>query len=162
MHLLGGGDLEKHVIVWPKPPSYTEGNQCKLPITRLNPEVALTESSSRPPLTDTILEIPIPQTTGQVIDITPPEPQVTQREGKGIATGDEESPKKSMSASIVVRQDPDEPIRIPYEIHGKANLVHEEAEKAGIDPKIIKSAKGGEQFKKIYVAEHQVLKRDRS
>ncbi|GJZ93599.1 hypothetical protein Tco_0665802 [Tanacetum coccineum] len=44
------------------------------PITRPNPEVALIESYSRPPLTDTILEILIPQPTGPVIDITPPEP----------------------------------------------------------------------------------------
>ncbi|GJU85542.1 hypothetical protein Tco_1293088 [Tanacetum coccineum] len=43
----------------------------------------------------------------------------TQREGKGIATGDEDSPKKPMPASTIVRQDPDELIRIPYEIHGK-------------------------------------------
>ncbi|GJR45047.1 hypothetical protein Tco_1313150 [Tanacetum coccineum] len=79
------------------------------PITRHNPKVALIESSSRPPLTNIILEILIPQLTGLVIDITPPEPQVTQKEGKGIAIGDE-SPKKTMPASTVVRQDPDEPI----------------------------------------------------
>nr|GEX81750.1 hypothetical protein [Tanacetum cinerariifolium] len=44
-----------------------------------------------------------------VIDITPPEPQVTQREWKGIAIGDE-SPKKPMHVSTIVRQDPDKPI----------------------------------------------------
>nr|GEY53630.1 retrovirus-related Pol polyprotein from transposon TNT 1-94 [Tanacetum cinerariifolium] len=43
-------------------------------ITRPNLEVAVIESFSRPPLTDTILEILIPKPTGQVIDITPPEP----------------------------------------------------------------------------------------
>ncbi|GJX79455.1 hypothetical protein Tco_0327604, partial [Tanacetum coccineum] len=97
-----------------------------------------------------------------------------------------------------VRQDPDEPVRVTYMIHGKlcelANdeiqehlnkeerikkkakeakllamtksdlikVVHEEAEKAGIDPKIIESAKGGEQFKKIQDVEHQVHKREHS
>ncbi|GKG44298.1 hypothetical protein Tco_0485736, partial [Tanacetum coccineum] len=44
------------------------------PITRPNLEVALIESSSRPPLSDPILEIPIPQQTALV----------TQRKGKGI------------------------------------------------------------------------------
>ncbi|GJV49546.1 hypothetical protein Tco_1439758 [Tanacetum coccineum] len=62
------------------------------PITRPNLEVALIESSSIPSLSDPILEIFVPQQITQVIDITPPEPQVTQREGKGIASGDEESP----------------------------------------------------------------------
>ncbi|GJW78211.1 hypothetical protein Tco_0139893 [Tanacetum coccineum] len=131
VHLLGGGgeNLEKQVIVWQKPPSYTKGEIIQIitttkkpedeaaktpmeqeperptrvvsistirPITRPNPEVALIESSSRPSLTDPILEI---------------------------------------------------------------HVVHEEAEKARIDPKIILSAKGGEQFKKIQDAEHQVHKR---
>nr|GEV95926.1 hypothetical protein [Tanacetum cinerariifolium] len=41
-------------------------------------------------------------------------------------------------------------------------VVHEEAEKARIDPKIIKSVKGGEQFKKTRDAEHKVLKREHS
>ncbi|GKD17709.1 hypothetical protein Tco_1206867, partial [Tanacetum coccineum] len=41
-------------------------------------------------------------------------------------------------------------------------VVHEEAEKARIDPKIILSAKGGEQFKKIQDAEHQILKKEHS
>ncbi|GJV86886.1 hypothetical protein Tco_1530824 [Tanacetum coccineum] len=90
-----------------------------------------------------------------------------------------------MPASTIFRQDPDEPIRISYEIHGKIynltndeiqeyfykeeeikkkaeqakllemtkteiiKVVHKEAEKARIDPKIVLSAKGGEQFKKI-------------
>nr|GEY62778.1 hypothetical protein [Tanacetum cinerariifolium] len=37
-------------------------------------------------------------------------------------------------------------------------VVHEEAKKAKIDPKTILSAKGGEKFKKIQDAEHQVLR----
>ncbi|GKB54943.1 hypothetical protein Tco_0905696, partial [Tanacetum coccineum] len=40
--------------------------------------------------------------------------------------------------------------------------VHEEAEKAEIDPKNVLSAEGGEQFKKIQDPEHQVLKRENS
>ncbi|GJW32553.1 hypothetical protein Tco_0052585, partial [Tanacetum coccineum] len=64
-------------------------------IRRPNPKVALIESSSRPPLIDPILDIP-----------------VTQREGKGIATDKqlESITKKFVPASKVVREDPDEPI----------------------------------------------------
>ncbi|GJT42452.1 hypothetical protein Tco_0951167 [Tanacetum coccineum] len=41
-------------------------------------------------------------------------------------------------------------------------VVYEEAEKARIDLKIILGAKGGEQFKNIQNAKHQVLKREHS
>ncbi|GKB15419.1 hypothetical protein Tco_0849342, partial [Tanacetum coccineum] len=62
---------------------------------------------------------------GPVIDSTLPEqpksPPVAPKanKGKGIATDDIESPKMLVKASIVVRPDPDELIRVPYEIHGK-------------------------------------------
>ncbi|GKB40513.1 hypothetical protein Tco_0885455, partial [Tanacetum coccineum] len=60
------------------------------PITRPNPEVALIESSSRPLLTDPILEILVPQQTALV----------TQSEGKSIATDAQlESTKKFVPAS---------------------------------------------------------------
>ncbi|GJZ42337.1 hypothetical protein Tco_0589223 [Tanacetum coccineum] len=46
--------------------------------------------------------------------------QVAQREGKGIATDETEEPTmKLVHASREVRQDPDEPIRVLYKIHGK-------------------------------------------
>ncbi|GKA27760.1 hypothetical protein Tco_0713928 [Tanacetum coccineum] len=90
-----------------------------------------------------------------------------------------------VKASIVVRPDPDELIRVPYEIHGKMcqltndeiqthldkeekikkaaeeakllamikpeliKVVHEEASNVEIDPKVLASAKGGQEFKKI-------------
>ncbi|GJW82827.1 hypothetical protein Tco_0155972 [Tanacetum coccineum] len=86
-----------------------------------------------------------------VIDITPPEPQVTQREGKGIATEEqlEPSSKKLVPASKEVCPDPDAPIL-------------EEAEKIGLDPKKFISAKAGEKFKKSQDTEHQVLKIEHS
>ncbi|GKA28282.1 hypothetical protein Tco_0714450 [Tanacetum coccineum] len=70
------------------------------PITRPNPKIAFSESSSRPPLTDTILEIRIPKST--------------------------------------------------------------EATKADVNPKIISSAKGGQDFKKIQDAKLKVLNREHS
>ncbi|GKD60155.1 hypothetical protein Tco_1297664 [Tanacetum coccineum] len=146
------------------------------PITRPNLEVALIESSSRPPLTDPILEIPIPQQTARV----------TQRKGKGIATNKqiESITKKLVLASKVVQENPDEPIRVPYMINGKMHyltndeisahlkkedkikkaaeeakmfektktelikVVQEEAKKIGLDPKTIISAQSGDEFKK--------------
>ncbi|GJR74294.1 hypothetical protein Tco_0086659 [Tanacetum coccineum] len=77
-------------------------------IQRPNPKVALIESSSRPPLIDPILDI-----------------SVTQREGKGIATDKqlESITKKFVPASKVVREDPDEPIRVPYMINEKMHYL---------------------------------------
>nr|GEV85345.1 hypothetical protein [Tanacetum cinerariifolium] len=74
-------------------------------------QVTLIESSSKPPLTDPILDIPIPQ-----------------REGRGIATEEQlKSAKKLVLASDVVREKPNEPIRIPYMINGKIqNLTDDE------------------------------------
>ncbi|GJY93864.1 hypothetical protein Tco_0509646 [Tanacetum coccineum] len=128
---------------------------------------------------------------GPVIDITLPEqpksPPVAPKanKGKGIATDDIESPKMLVKASNVVRPDPDELIRVPYEIHGRMcqltndeiqahldkeekikkvveeaklltmskpeliKVVHEEASNVEIDPKVLASAKGGQEFKKI-------------
>ncbi|GJZ48416.1 hypothetical protein Tco_0602248 [Tanacetum coccineum] len=84
------------------------------PITRPNPEVALIEFSSRPPLTDPILKIHVPQQTALVI----------QREGKGIATDEQlESTKKVVPTSKGVREDPDEPIRVPYMINEKMHYL---------------------------------------
>ncbi|GKA71835.1 hypothetical protein Tco_0778051, partial [Tanacetum coccineum] len=111
--------------------------------------------------------------------ITQPEsPQVTQRTAKGkrIATDDSEEPTKKLApASRRVRQDPDDPIRIPYEIHGNIyNLTNdeiqeylnkeEEIKKKANEAKLLAmtNAKGGEQFKKIQVAEIQVYKREHS
>ncbi|GJT57230.1 reverse transcriptase domain-containing protein [Tanacetum coccineum] len=133
-------------------------------ITRHHPEAAMIESSSRPPLTDPTLEIPVPQ-----------------REGKGIATEEQlESTKKLVPASKFDREDPDEPMRVPYMINGKMyyltndeinahlekehkikkaveeakmfemtkteviKVVQEEAEKIELDPKTIISAKADE------------------
>ncbi|GKC82631.1 hypothetical protein Tco_1138348 [Tanacetum coccineum] len=95
------------------------------PITRPNPEVALIESASRLPLTNLILEIHVPQQIVLVIDITLPEPQVTQREGKGIATDEQpKSPPKLVPASKEVYPDNDALILMPYEINGKnSNLL---------------------------------------
>ncbi|GKG40639.1 hypothetical protein Tco_0467416, partial [Tanacetum coccineum] len=89
------------------------------------PKLEMMSSSSRIQLTDTILEVPIPQPNGLVIDITPPKPPESllatpkADRGKGKVTNDVESPKKLVKASSKVHPDPYEPIRVPYEIYGK-------------------------------------------
>nr|GEX25985.1 retrovirus-related Pol polyprotein from transposon TNT 1-94 [Tanacetum cinerariifolium] len=68
--------------------------------------------------------------------------------GEGIATvSEEDSLKKLVHGSTIVRPDPD--ALIPYTINEE-----EEAEKIGLDPKKITSAKAGEKFKKAQDAEH--------
>ncbi|GKF37809.1 hypothetical protein Tco_0114567, partial [Tanacetum coccineum] len=66
--------------------------------------------------------------------------------GKGKITKDEESPPKLVKTSRKVQPDPDAPIVV----------VHEEATKAGVDPKILASAKGGQEFIKIQDAKIKV------
>ncbi|GJU60453.1 copia protein [Tanacetum coccineum] len=106
------------------------------------PELEMIGSSSRIQITNTILEVPIPQPTGPVIDITPPEqpksPPATPKvdRGKGKVTNDVESPSKLVKASSKVCPDLDNPIQ-------------EEATKAGVDPKILASAKRGQEKKRI-------------
>ncbi|GJR50376.1 retrovirus-related pol polyprotein from transposon TNT 1-94 [Tanacetum coccineum] len=95
------------------------------PLMRPAPKLEMMRSTSRIQLIDTILEIPIPQPTGPVIDITLPEqpksllvaPKADR--GKEIATDDVESPKKLVKASSKVSPDLNEPVRVPYEIHRK-------------------------------------------
>ncbi|GJW63188.1 hypothetical protein Tco_0115072 [Tanacetum coccineum] len=175
-------NLEKQVIVWQKPPSYTEGEPMQIvtttkkpedeasetpmeqeperptravpistvkPITRPNPKVALIESSSRPLLTDTILKNLIPQPTVQVpYDIHGKIYQLTNDEIQAHLDKEEDIKKKAEEARLLVMTK-----------SKIIKVVHEEVEKAGIDPNIVLSVKGGEQFKRIQDAEHQVHKR---
>ncbi|GJZ56635.1 hypothetical protein Tco_0611828 [Tanacetum coccineum] len=92
----------------------------------------------------------------KVIDITPPELQAAQREGKGIAADEQrESSLKLVPALKKVHPDPDAPIRgeeaklLAMTKSELIKAVHEDAKKSKIDPKTIESAKSGEQFKKI-------------
>nr|GEV83749.1 hypothetical protein [Tanacetum cinerariifolium] len=65
------------------------------------------------------------QPTSPVINITPPEPPKSPQaapkpdKGKRIADDYEDSPRKLVKASTVVSPDPNEPVRVPFEINGK-------------------------------------------
>nr|GEY19257.1 hypothetical protein [Tanacetum cinerariifolium] len=212
-----GENLEKKVVVWQKPPSYTKEEPMQIVTTtnkpehvktekaeeehaiasreiqvstlilktRPNPKFGLIEFSSRPPLTETTLKFLIskPKTKiirlsyGPMIDITPPEqpespPMAPKADrGKGIATDDIESPIKLVKASTVVQHlDKEEKIKKTDEeakllFMSKPKLikvVHEEASNVRIDHKVLTSAKGGQEFKKIQDAELKVLNREHS
>ncbi|GJR04624.1 hypothetical protein Tco_0790244 [Tanacetum coccineum] len=124
------------------------------PLTRPDPELQKMRSPSIIKLIDTILEVPVrkPQTQliGLVIDITPPpqpkSSQATLRIDKGkrdTHLDKEEKIKKATEEAKLLAMDKPELIKV----------VHEEASKVRIDPKILESAKGGQEFKKIQDAE---------
>ncbi|GJX24198.1 hypothetical protein Tco_0228643, partial [Tanacetum coccineum] len=114
------------------------------PLTRLDPELQKMRSSSIIMLTDTILEVLVrksqTQLIGPMIDITPP-PQPETHLDK------EEKIKKATEEANLLEISKPELIKV----------VHEEALKVRIDPKILESAKGSQEFKKIQDAEIKVL-----
>ncbi|MCO6516938.1 MAG: hypothetical protein J6586_10700, partial [Snodgrassella sp.] len=116
-----------------------------------------------------------------------------QDRGKSIATTSEPE-VRLQPASTMVRTDPDEPIRVPFEINGKVyqlthdqiqahmervekltkvaeeerlskpeliQVVHEEAEKIGLDAEALATEQAGAAFKKAQEEQMNALKRER-
>ncbi|GKF32562.1 hypothetical protein Tco_0102360 [Tanacetum coccineum] len=100
-----------------------------------------------------------------MIDITlpkqPKSPLVVPKadKGKGVAIEETEEPiMKLMLASKEVSQDPDEPIRVPYEIHGKVyQLINDEIQ-AHMD-KEEKIKKAAEEAKLLVMSKPELIKR---
>nr|GEV47072.1 hypothetical protein [Tanacetum cinerariifolium] len=113
------------------------------PITRQNLKLEMIGSSLRIKLVDTTLAFLVSKPTNQ----EPPEPQVKEREGKGIATGHEESPKKPKPASAAdqeeIKRKAEQAKLLEMTKSELIKVVHEEAKKAEINLKITKSTKGG-------------------
>ncbi|GJX10455.1 hypothetical protein Tco_0200314 [Tanacetum coccineum] len=151
-----------------EPPSHTEGETrdrtMAIPISSIHPtEVQPTHDQ---PIT---LVISHPENSHATLRID---------KGKGIATEPDVDPsKRIVPASTIIRPDPDEPVRDKEEKikkdaekakllvmsrHEVIKLVQEEAEKIGLDPRKIASAKAGKKFKKAQDSEHEVLKREHS
>ncbi|GJU42572.1 hypothetical protein Tco_1195529 [Tanacetum coccineum] len=142
-----------------KPPSYTKGEHVAIEDDKTEEEptrtVALIEPSSRPLLTDLILEIPTPkvQLITTIISTSQPKPSVPQREGKAIAIDDQ---PKLTEEQIQAHIDKEEQIKKAVEEAKMFEITktevikvfHEEAKKIRLDPKIIISVKVGEKFKK--------------
>nr|GEZ08960.1 hypothetical protein [Tanacetum cinerariifolium] len=101
------------------------------PITKPNPEVALIESSSRPPLTDPILEIPVPQQTAPV----------TQREGK-------DDPDKPLSIPYMINR------KMHYLTNDEINA------HLAKEDKIKKAAKEAKMFEKTKTEVIKVIHKD--
>nr|GEV46547.1 hypothetical protein [Tanacetum cinerariifolium] len=133
-------------------------------------ETEMMSSPSTIKLTDTVLDIPIPN-SGVKIELsrslrpkptdttqTPPKPQATQREGKGIATDKQpESLPKLILASKEVRPDPDALILVPYEINGKNFQLTEEQIQAHMDKKE-RIKKKTEEAKLLEMTKSQLIK----
>ncbi|GJW90696.1 hypothetical protein Tco_0168249 [Tanacetum coccineum] len=111
----------------------------------------------------------------KVINITPPEPQVTQRKGKGITTEEQLEPSSKKLVPLTEEQiqdylDKEEQIKKAAEEAKMFEMtktevikvVQVEAKKILLDPKIIIIVKSCEKFKKAQDAKHQVLKREHS
>ncbi|GJZ83697.1 hypothetical protein Tco_0648870 [Tanacetum coccineum] len=123
---IGGENLEKQVIIWKKHPSYTEGEPMQIvPATKKLEEVE-TEKAEEEPARQ------------------PKSPPVAPKadKGKGIATDETEEPtKKLVPAAREVRQDPDEQIRVPYQIHKKIYQLTNDEIQAHLDKeKMLKKA----------------------
>ncbi|GJU10321.1 hypothetical protein Tco_1132717 [Tanacetum coccineum] len=97
------------------------------------------------------------------LTITPPEqPEsspVTPKadKGKEIVTKDAESPKK-----LKIKKASEEAKLLAMTKSKLIKVIHEEASKDGIDPKVLESAKGGQDFQNIQDAEMKVLNREHS
>ncbi|GKC23839.1 hypothetical protein Tco_1025989 [Tanacetum coccineum] len=118
------------------------------PPTKPTHETKIIGSSSRPQLTDPIFKVQVPQPESSHATPKP------DREN-GIARDTDEPPRKLVLASTKVHQDPDALAHLGKEENmdqaarearlSKPKLikvVHEEATKAGVDPKALSSKKG--------------------
>ncbi|GJZ72302.1 hypothetical protein Tco_0636153 [Tanacetum coccineum] len=136
-----------------EPLSHTEGEHAAV---EEEPTNALLITTVKPTEISTLKVQPI--TT--IISTSQPGPSIPQREGKAILTDEqiqahldkEKKIKKASKEAKMFEMTKTEVIKV----------VQEEAEKIGLDPKKIISAKACEKFKKARDAEHQVLKREHS
>nr|GFA06238.1 hypothetical protein [Tanacetum cinerariifolium] len=116
------------------------------PLMRTNPKVEMMTSPATVKLTDTVFVIPSFKPDTAATTLT-------------IATNDDEPPKKLIKASNVmqylnkeedIKKATEEAKLLEMTKSELIKVVHEEAEKAGIDLKTLKSSKGGQEFKKIH------------
>nr|GEV18203.1 hypothetical protein [Tanacetum cinerariifolium] len=133
-----------------EPHSHTKGEHVSIEDDKAKEEptraVALIESSSRPPLTDPILEILTPevQPITLAISTSQHEPSVPQREWKLT----EEQIKAHMDKAEHIKKAAEETKIFEMTKIEAIKVVQEGAEKIRLDPKTIISAKVCEKFKK--------------
>ncbi|GJU51714.1 hypothetical protein Tco_1221269 [Tanacetum coccineum] len=105
----------------------------------------------------------VPPTQAQPITIITTHPESSQAapridKGKGIATELDEDPlKKLVPASIIVRPDPDEEVKVPYMINGKMCYPTDKELQAYLD-KEEKLKKAAEEARILVISKHEVIK----
>ncbi|GJZ70794.1 hypothetical protein Tco_0634645 [Tanacetum coccineum] len=115
-----------------------------IPITRPNPEIRLLIFLNIPSL-DILFEVSIPyEIHGRMCQLTNDEIQAHLDKEEKIKKVVEEAKLLTMSKPELIK------------------VVHEEASNVEIDPKVLASAKGGQEFKKIQDVELKVLNREHS
>ncbi|GKB67137.1 hypothetical protein Tco_0928549 [Tanacetum coccineum] len=148
-----------------EPLSHTEGEHAAV---EEEPTNALPITTVKPTEISTLKVQPI--TT--IISTSQPGPSIPQREGKAIVTNDQPEDQRNLLTDEQIQAHLDKEKKIKkaskeakmFEMTKTEviKVVQEEAEKIGLDPKKIISAKACEKFKKAQDAEHQVLKREHS
>ncbi|GKC87068.1 hypothetical protein Tco_1147717 [Tanacetum coccineum] len=133
-----------------------------MPTTKFVLEVEHIGSSSRPQLTDIVIDItPLEEQPNDPSQTTPKD-----NRGKGIATDTDESLCNLVPASNEVRSDPDTPVAaqeaklIELNNHALIKVVEEVVSKAGVDPNALRHKKGGQEFIKQQDAELKVHQRE--
>ncbi|GJX06371.1 hypothetical protein Tco_0194303 [Tanacetum coccineum] len=153
--MLGGGNVT-HVAT-EEAPSYTKGETEDMETENKEekpeePKMEVPVSSIKP------VETPTPEAQ----PITTSQPKSSQApkkvdKGKRIATDDDESQVKLVLASRVVRENPDEPVRVPYIINGKINcLINDEITKHLEKEELIKKA--AKQARLLAISKPKVVK----
>ncbi|GKB46151.1 hypothetical protein Tco_0896904 [Tanacetum coccineum] len=134
----------------------------QLPIAKFALEVEHIGSSSRPQLTDIVIDItPLEELPNDPSFTTPKD-----NRGKGIATDTDESLCNLVPASNEVRSDPDtlvaaqEAKLIELNNHALIKVVEEVVSEAGVDPNALRNKKGGQEFIKQQDAELKVHQRE--
>ncbi|GJW15294.1 hypothetical protein Tco_0019427 [Tanacetum coccineum] len=145
-----------------EPLSHTEGEHVAIEDDTKKPESdkAEEEPTNAVPITTikpTKTLTPEVQPITTIISTSQPESsQVPQREGKGIATDEQlEDKAKLVKASTVIREDPDEPIRVPYMINGKMCYLTNDEINAHIE-KEDKIKKAAEEAKRLEITKTKV------
>ncbi|GKB11988.1 RNA-directed DNA polymerase, eukaryota [Tanacetum coccineum] len=146
-----------------EPPSHTEGDNDDIPLMRINPELEAMTSPSTVKLTNTVLEFPTFHDDVEIILIGSPRPQPTiitppkdpnkpvripyKIHGKLYHITDDEI-QEHFNKEEKLKKAAEEAKLLAMTKSELIKVVHEEASKAGIDLKTLRSAKGGQEFKR--------------
>ncbi|GKB84299.1 hypothetical protein Tco_0956571 [Tanacetum coccineum] len=125
------------------------------PLIRPNPDLERMRTTSTIKLTDTVLKIPTPIEI-ELIGSSRPQPTKTPTlEAQPITIISISQPE--MPALKVIREDPDEPIRVPYRINGKMHYLTNDEINAHME-KEEQIKKAAEEAKMFAITKTEVIK----